>query len=74
MEASYSARGEAFVRTDLSYGQPRKIWECTSIWRPTNKRFVVVQADEPQKSSTEQLMLLENFFDELRRRAPTGSR
>ncbi len=41
---------------------------------PDGKRFVILQTDESQKKSPEQVVLLENFFDELRRRSPSGNR
>jgi Tol biopolymer transport system component len=74
MVASYSVRGEAFAANKPQLWTAAKDLGMYFDLAPDGKRFVIVQADESQKSSLEQVMLLENFFDELRRRAPTGSR
>jgi len=74
MVASYSVRGLAFVVNKPRLWTAKKDLGMYFDLAPDGKRFVIVKGGEPQKSSSEQVMLLENFFDELRRRAPTGVR
>jgi DNA-binding winged helix-turn-helix (wHTH) protein len=74
MVANYAARGEVFAANKPRLWTARKDLEPYFDLAPDGKRFAIIQAEEAQKSSPEQVMLLENFFDELRRRAPTGER
>jgi len=72
MAASYTASGAAFVA-----GKPR-IWAGKNDLSvdydlaPDGKRFAVVEAAMPEQAGAVQLTFLLNFFDELRRRVPTG--
>jgi Tol biopolymer transport system component len=70
--ASYTAGGEAFLA-----GKPR-LWAAQKglggefDLAPDGKRFAVVQAEASEQKGPQHVMLLQNFFDELRRRAPAG--
>jgi serine/threonine-protein kinase len=74
MRARYTARGETFAADKPSLWAAKKDLEPYFDLAPDGNRFVVVQTEESQKNSPEQVMLLENFFDELRRRSPAASR
>ena len=74
MVASYTARGEAFAANKPRLWVAKNDLEPYFDLAPDGKRIAVVQAEESQKSGPEQVMLLENFFDELRGRASPGSK
>jgi serine/threonine-protein kinase len=74
MAASYTAGGEAFAANKPRLWAAKKDLEPYFDLAPDGKRMAVIQAEGSQKSRPEQVMLLENFFDELRRRAPAGSK
>jgi WD40 repeat protein len=70
MVTAYSTNGEVFVP-----GKPR-IWvenKGLSHWydlAPDGKRFALITGERPEKSRPARVVFLQNFFDELRRRAP----
>ena len=70
MAASYTVNGEAFVA-----GKPR-LWAAKKdLGRffdpsPDGKRFAIVQDEAPDQRSSNHVTFLQNFHDELRRRAP----
>ncbi len=80
MVATYTVRGDTFVA-----GKPR-VWADKRLANtgltpnfdlaPDGKRFVVLMTAEGPESSDAQghVTLMMNFFDELRRRMPQGSK
>jgi hypothetical protein len=79
MVATYSANGDSFAADKPRPWSPTQIREQNALYwnldlAPDGKRFVVVPRPEAaggQKGSVHVTVLL-NFFDELRRRVPTG--
>jgi hypothetical protein len=73
MAVNYSVNGDSFVLE-----KPRvwieKLGGTDWDLAPDGKRVVVLTpADSPEAQKAEhEVVLLENFFDELRRRVPTG--
>lgn len=74
MVTRYSVRGGAFAANKTQLWVAKKDLGMYFDLAPDGKRFVIVQADESQNRGPEQVMLLENFFDELRRRSSTANR
>jgi hypothetical protein len=83
MVATYSAKGESFVPDRPRLWSATRIYDTPSgpvVWNldlaPDGKRFAVFRRPESmgdQKGSVH-VTFLENFFDYLKRRVPTGSR
>jgi Tol biopolymer transport system component/predicted Ser/Thr protein kinase len=80
MAATYTAKGDSFAVDKPRLWSNTQIMDLfgTQIWNldlsPDGKRFVVIprpEATAEQKGSVHVTVLL-NFFDELRRRVPTG--
>jgi hypothetical protein len=74
------------VQTNPAFraGQPRALFELhgvtpvllfSSLWdvAPDGKRFLVIKTPESQAAGTK-LQVVENWFEELRRRIPTGGK
>ena len=62
-------------------GSPRKLFECRSYSNPTSAmydihpdgdRFLIVRLEE-ESATVKQINLVSNFFEELKRKVPTGS-
>jgi Tol biopolymer transport system component len=73
MVASYTANSAAFV-----YDKPR-LWARKHNLEffdlaSDGKRFAVVETEAPEQKGPRQVTVLQNFFDELRRRAPAGGK
>jgi serine/threonine-protein kinase len=74
MAVRYNGNGEPF-----DAGKPR-LWaekKDLSQWydsAPDGKRFVVIQSEVAEQKGPVHVMFLQNFFDELRRRAPVGGK
>ena len=73
MVASYTTNGEAFVASKPRLWAAKRDLGAYFDVAPDGKRFAVVQAERSEQS-TQHVMLLLNFFDELRRRAPVGGK
>ena len=69
MIVNYIAPREAFVASKARLWTATKDLEPYFDLAPDGKRFVVMHAEEEQNAG-EQVMLLQNFHDELQRRAP----
>jgi len=72
MAASYTASGEAFVGSKPRLWAGKKDLSVDYDLAPDGKRFAVVEAAMPEQAGAVQLTFLLNFFDDLRRRVPTG--
>jgi eukaryotic-like serine/threonine-protein kinase len=72
MVASYTRNGEAFVPSKPRLWAAKKDLGEDFDLAPDGKRFAVVQAEAQEQRGPQRVMLLQNFFDELRRRAPAG--
>ena len=71
---TYTANGDAFVP-----GTPRPWAQKNDLegfdLAPDGKRFVIVQRTKSQEETSEHdVVFVQNFFDELRRRVPVGSK
>jgi hypothetical protein len=77
MVVNYTVEGDLFVPSKPRIWYDGKLFYTGTLnlaLHPDGKRFAVLQAAEPgaaQKGSVHVAFLL-NFFDELRRRIPTG--
>jgi hypothetical protein len=72
MAAHYTANGTPSWRTDRVCGW-RKPWETVMDITADGKRLVTRVPDRPAAAPVEhELVFLQNFFDELRRRVPVG--
>jgi Tol biopolymer transport system component/predicted Ser/Thr protein kinase len=79
MAAGYTVQGSSFVAEKPRVWSERQLSNLTNTSRnldfaPDGKRFAVVMpVEQPASSSVRsRVTLIENFFDELRRRVPTG--
>ena len=77
MAARYEARGDSFVAEPPRVWFEKKIANYPSTMSydpaPDGKHVVaLLPADSPQETQTHVIFLL-NFFDELRRRVPSGA-
>ena len=72
MVASCTTNGEAFVASKPRLWAEKKDLGDYFDLAPDGKRFAVVQAEVPEQKGPQQVTVLLNFFDELRRRAPAG--
>jgi WD40 repeat protein len=71
MVASYAANGETFVATKPRlWAEKRDLGDFDLA--PDGRRFAIVQAEATEPKGPSQVTLLLNFFDDLRRRVPSG--
>jgi hypothetical protein len=72
MVASYTANGEAFVASKprISATTDLDVFDVS----PDGKRFAAVQEEQSDRRNPAQVIFLLNFFDELRRRAPSETK
>ena len=79
MVAAYAVKGDSFVADKPRVWSEKQVGGAANAWRnvdiaPDGKRIVAimpVETAEGQKAQSHAIFL-ENFFDELRRRVPTG--
>jgi Tol biopolymer transport system component/DNA-binding winged helix-turn-helix (wHTH) protein len=75
MVASYKVNGAALVASKPRLWAAKNDLGTYFDLAPDGKRFAVLQpAAASEHGGSEHVMLLQNFFDELRRRAPAGGR
>jgi len=72
MVLSYTTNGDAFVPSKPRLWAAKKDLGTYFDLAPDGKRFAVVQPEASEQKGPQHLTFLLNFFDELRRRAPTG--
>ena len=71
MVVSYTTSGEAFVPSKPRLWAAKKDMGPYFDLAPDGKRFAVVQPEASEKGP-QHVTFLQNFFDELRRRAPVS--
>ncbi len=74
MVASYTTNGAAFVARKPRLWSAKKDLGTFFDLAPDGKRFAMVQAEALAQNGSPHVTFLMNFFDELRRRAPTGDK
>jgi Tol biopolymer transport system component len=72
MVASYTTSGETFLASKPRLWTAKKDLGEFFDLAPDGKRFAVVQEEASEQNGPQHVMVLQNFFDELRRRAPAG--
>jgi hypothetical protein len=70
---NYTTRGEEFVASKPRLWAEQKDLGSFAL-SPDGKRFAVVQEVESKEKSPIHVTFLLNFFDELQRKAPAGSK
>lgn len=77
MVVSYTAKGDSFLPDKPRLWSETRLAD-TSFYHiaPDGKRFLVLMPAEPQgqQRPNNQVIFLQNFFDEVRRRVPDGKR
>jgi Tol biopolymer transport system component len=72
MEASYTTNGEAFVATKPRLWAAKKDLGVYFDLAPDGQRFAVAKTEAEEQNGPQHVMLVQNFFDELPRRAPAS--
>jgi len=70
MVATYTTNGEAFVVNKLRLWVGKKDMGAYFDLAPDGKRFAVAQTEASEQKGSQHVTFVQNFFDELRRRAP----
>jgi hypothetical protein len=73
MAVSYAVRGDTFA-AETPRVWPAKLGEAEWDLAPDGKRLLVVTPVESAEAPTQdhEIVMLQNFFDELRRKVPVG--
>jgi hypothetical protein len=59
-----------FEQPDYSRGSPIRGWDIS----PDGQRFLMVKAEERKPKPVTEMILIQNWFEELKRLVPTGNK